>query len=641
MSINPADLMPYREQLPQPVRRDLRKQGLVCQETVEIKYANNVRYSSQLPATSAWTYEGDVPGPLIIVDDNQTVHVEWRNTIAAAQTLPYQVVVFPNPAGDALPFQNSPGAAGGDVDDAASSLTASIVTHLHGGLTAADSDGWAENVAPFHHSQFSTYGRANLPDDTRQRATMLWYHDHAVGVTRLNVYAGLFGLWVIRDATEAAAIANGLLPDEDNELFLLIQDRNLATDTDGNLTGAILHKTETSTAEMFGPYTMVNGKLWPTCDVPARPVRFRVLNGSNARTYRLRVLDAAIADDGSVTYTSIDPVSPLPIYQVGTDGGLLDHPVALTEPAAPDGLTLILAPAERADLVVDFSRHSGASLAMVNTVEPDPTSTDPPPEPGDAVPKQRLPFPHVLRFHVGPDVHAAASPLSDPGVTLDPQFRRYVHDAGTGQGHQELVLPKHTHRWIALTENPLGNLLFRELVEHTTDPDVAAATPATTPLIPIAALNGVVTWYRTVARMFHDPVRFFIPHGSWEIWNILNLTGDPHPVHVHLVQFQILSRQPYDISGFQTPPAANPPIPVTPTGLAAPPAANEQGFKDTVRVDPGTVTSIAAKFEGYCGKYMYHCHILEHEDHDMMRPFVVVAPDAFALMPADMGAMTM
>jgi FtsP/CotA-like multicopper oxidase with cupredoxin domain len=111
MSINPADLMPYREQLPQPVRRDLRKQGLVCQETVEIKYANKVRYSSQLSATSAWAYEGDVPGPLIIVDDNQTVQVEWRNTIAAAQTPPFQVVVFPNPAGevDGMPHPAHPG----------------------------------------------------------------------------------------------------------------------------------------------------------------------------------------------------------------------------------------------------------------------------------------------------------------------------------------------------------------------------------------------------------------------------------------------------------------------------------------------------------------------------------------------------
>ena len=179
------------------------------------------------------------------------------------------------------------------------------------------------------------------------------------------------------------------------------------------------------------------------------------------------------------------------------------------------------------------------------------------------------------------------------------------------------------------------------MVPFTTDPDVAAAAPAGMSLIPIAELNGVVTWYSTASKNFHDPARFFVKLGSCEVWKFLNLTGDTHPVHVHLVEFQVMSRQRHDASAFQTPPApsAGGFAPVKPLEAPQPPDPNEQGFKDTVRVNPGEVVTIAAFFNGYCGKYMYHCHILEHEDHDMMRPFVVVAADAFDLMNAEMPGM--
>jgi spore coat protein A len=263
----------------------------------------------------------------------------------------------------------------------------------------------------------------------------------------------------------------------------------------------------------------------------------------------------------------------------------------------------------------------------------------------------------VIQFEIGPDeAGAPSSPLAGYGYgkrgeallpqpagqkPLDPNFKLYVHNKGTGRGRTEYPLPgDHEHRLIALDEDPTGNLTFRELVPYTTDPDVAARAPTGTPLIPIAELNGVVTWYSTVAKYFHDAARFFIKSGGCEVWKILNLTGDTHPVHVHLVQFQILNRQRYNASAYQTPPVSQSPntpfTPVTPITIPSPPDANEQGFKDTVRVNPGEVVSIAAFFTGYCGKYMYHCHILEHEDHDMMRPFVVVAADAFAMMNSEM-----
>ncbi|WP_018331129.1 multicopper oxidase family protein [Actinomycetospora chiangmaiensis] len=617
-------------------------------ETVTIGASAKVSYSAQLPDGHAWCYDGQVPGRTFEVHQNSTVQVRWHNTIGSGDTLPFPVVVFPDPAPDPDPPtgtfsprpQNFPGADGGEVDDHAAALTAATVTHLHGGLTAADSDGWTENVTRSGRTQVTTYGPPDPTDPTapKQRSTLLWYHDHAIGVTHLDVYAGLFGAWIVRDDTEHGLMHGGVLPPREDERVLVIQDRNLALDADGEFTGDLLHKTETSTAEMYGPYTMVNGVLWPTLQVPARRVRLRILNGSNARTYGLRAAAVTTAADGAVAYTPLTADDPLPIFQVGTDGGLLDHPVDLSEPLPDGGSSLTLSPAERADVVVDFSGLAGHALAFVNTVTTDAAERL---TPGGVSPANRTPNAHVLRFDVvAPEDGIEGSHPISTATTLDPRFVRYVHDLDSASSRKQLQVGRpHQHRWIALTENPTGNLLFRELAEFTTDPDVAARTSE--PLIPIRAMNGVVTWYRTIAKSFRDPVRFMIDQDGWEVWNILNLTGDAHPVHVHLVQFQILTRQPYDAGRFFTPPdPSRLGDSVSPTDVAAPPAANEQGFKDTVRVMPSSVVTIAAQFVGHLGRYMYHCHILEHEDHDMMRPFQVVSPTAAAVMP-DMTGMSM
>jgi spore coat protein A len=237
--------------------------------------------------------------------------------------------------------------------------------------------------------------------------------------------------------------------------------------------------------------------------------------------------------------------------------------------------------------------------------------------------------------------------LLDCSTTLDPGLVRYVHDAGQGQGHKEHVLPDgHKHRFIALTEFPAGNLYFRELEAVTPMPTRPSALPAETPIIAITGTDGATTWYRTAAMAFHDAVRIMIPYQSWEVWHVLNLTGDSHPIHVHLVQFQVLDRQDFDATVYISEAGATKPGqpidlsgqfgPPTDPGIPFPPDPNEQGFKDTVRVNPGQVTSIAAHFNGFCGRYMYHCHILEHEDMDMMRPFIVSPCDALTIMQ-DMG----
>ena len=287
---------------------------------------------TELPPSEVWTYEGTLPGPIIEVWRGQHVQIEWINALPSDQPYPITAVTAPDET------QNEPGRSGRPANATVASLQPWTVVHLHGGRTAAVSDGWTENASL--SGQVTTSDYAN-----DQQATLLWYHDHAMGITRFNVYAGLAGLYLIRDAEEAALH----LPAGPYEIPLLIQDRNLETAPDGSLTGRLLHKVEDGTMEFFGPFTLVNGTIWPYLPVEARQYRFRILNGSNARIYRFVLLD----ESGT-------PVHHL-IKQLGTDGGLLGQPVDL--PA--NGLTL--APAERADLIVDFRSLQGQSLRLVNT----------------------------------------------------------------------------------------------------------------------------------------------------------------------------------------------------------------------------------------------------------------------------------
>ena len=244
-----------------------------------------------------------------------------------------------------------PGRSGGVPDVAAAALPGYSVVHLHGGMTQASSDGWTENIAAPGQAVLDTY-----PND--QRAAMLWYHDHVMGVTRFTVYAGLAGLWIVRDERERELE----LPEgPPYELPLLLADRNFDTDAAGNLTGQLLHKTDPEVMECFSPFTTVNGAVWPHLDVEPTTYRFRLLNGSNARTYRL-----VLTRDGAPDHDRIT--------QLGSEGGLLQAPVC------NPGQGLVLASAERADLLVDFSDLAvGTELTLWNTARApfDGTVADP------------------------------------------------------------------------------------------------------------------------------------------------------------------------------------------------------------------------------------------------------------------------
>ena len=554
-----------------------------------------VRLHSQLPPTEVWAYEGHLPGPTIEVRRGQRVQIEWVNAIPADAPYPVTAVTAPDPEVGTPPEQipqNQPGRSGGRVNDVLARVPPWAVVHVHGGRIAAVYDGWTENGFLSGQAFLGRY-------ENDQRATLLWYHDHAMGITRFNVYAGLAGLYLIRDDEEDALD----LPRGPYELRLLLQDRNLDTDAAGRLTGRLLHKVEEGTMEFFGPFTTVNGTIWPYAEVEARQYRLRLLNGANARTFRLVLLD----DSGR----SI----PEAIRQIGTDGGLLGAPVALP----PDGL--VLAPAERADLLVDFRPYRGQRLRLVNTAGAPFDGQPPLPTlpPGTPDPANRLADADVLQFRVTSDV--ADDPFVLP-ATLSSTYRRLT---------SEQVPTGAVRRIVALVEES-GMLMLHELAPA---PQGAAAPDE--PLISVTGDNGVTTPYRVVAKHFEDTVNWFVSYGATEVWQFLNLTEDTHPMHVHLVQFQALRRDRYNTDGYDAA-SGRTAAPVTFEAHGAL-DANELGWKDTVRVNPSEMVAIAATFEGFTGRYMYHCHILEHEDHDMMRPFIVMPAAALAAM--DMSEMQM
>ncbi|HSC77425.1 MAG TPA: multicopper oxidase domain-containing protein, partial [Candidatus Acidoferrales bacterium] len=383
--------------------------------------------------------------------------------------------------------------------------------------------------------------------DNDQRAATLWYHDHALGITRLNVYAGLAGFYLLRDAEELGLVADGRLPTGPYEIGLAIQDRMFFAD--GSLFLPANSEVEEGPdpsvePEFFGDFILVNGKAWPYLDVEPRQYRFRLLNGSDSRFYNL--------------YLS----SGEPIFQIGTDQGLLYAPVALNR--------LTLGPGERADVVIDFSdpRLAGQTIILKNNA--------------------RAPFPkgdtsdsrtvgQIMAFRV-------VKPL-DAGYPLTP-------------------LPSQ------LLSSPIAPLVqtgpTRSLLLFEGEDEFGRLQPAlgTTD-------DGMLMW--------GDPITEHINLNDVEVWDVYNTTEDAHPIHVHLVQFQILSRQKFrGAQDLMDGSLTN----IRLLGQLKPPEANEVGWKDTAQMFPGEVTRIIAKFDR-SGKYVWHCHILSHEDHEMMRPYDV------------------
>jgi FtsP/CotA-like multicopper oxidase with cupredoxin domain len=584
-----APLAPFVDAVPRPSR-------LIAAEhdgrlTVRI-HAGRHKFHRDLPASSIWGFEGLIPGPTIEAERGQPVTVEWRNELEGP--FPVCDTVAPEATDpDGVPVQCVPGLSGGEPDRHSAGLTGNTVVHLHGALTPASYDGWAENI--FAPGQTAVF---HYPMD--QRAAMLWYHDHVMGITKFDVYAGLAGLWIVRDERERGL---GLPEEPPFEVPLLIQDRNFDTDEQGRLTGRLVHKTDPEVMEAFPPFTVVNGKVWPVLDVQPATYRFRVLNGSNARTYRL-----VLVHEGE---RALDRVA-----QVGTDHGLLRAPVAVP----PDGL--VLASAERADLLVDFSDLDvGSELTLLNTARaPFDGATFPAVDAEKAADLEGLlPYPEVMRVRVVP---GTASRRSIP--------HELATDYDTPPADALSIAPR---RMIALVEREVDDgpnmLTLRELGDASDDDAGQLVTIRD---------GEQTTRYRSVAAHFEDTTTFFPMLGRYEVWQLVNLTGDTHPIHLHLDPFQILSRRPIRYE-----------IPEDGIGdrdltavitLERDPEDkldhtiddNERGLKDTIRVNPNEIVEIAVRFTTYSGRYMYHCHILEHEDRDMMRPIVTMPSELMPFM---------
>ena len=570
----PKTLTPFVDELliPQVLRADEEEPGDDACALLRITMSSfEVQLHADLPSTQVWGYNNQFPSPTVEVRRDKNILVEWVHQIK--NTFPFATALSPDSVGNATSSQNDPGSNGAPQQPNVDMIKPWTVVHLHGGRTPPDSDGVPENMLTYHQSKVSTY-------PNQQRATCLWYHDHGLNVSHYNVYAGLAGLWLIRDAADDAI----LKAVDKHEIPLIIQDSNVETDSTGNLTGQLLHKIEDSTREFFGPYTLVNGKIWPHCQVKARPYRLRLLNGSNSRVYRLVLLDE-----------NNNPVNDA-IQQIGTDGGLLAQPISFT---ANEGL--VIAPAERVDLLIDFSRFCGKHVRFVNTAgapfhAPDFIIVTP----GQADLNLRVPFPNVMEFRVdNQNTNKSFANLNLPNPLSD--FTRLSHTTA----HSE-------HRWAALVEDTTNHMLtLRELVPV----DAAYAGP----VVEINDGAKATARFRVAARHFEDMVNFFVTAGTTEIWKFVNLTEDVHPMHVHLVQFQALSRQSiinpntYDLVTDTT--VSGSPLQIDAVTTA--PDANEQGWKDTLRVNPAEVVSIIANFNG---------HVLRHSCYSWPRQLVRATP---------------
>jgi spore coat protein A, manganese oxidase len=558
------------------------------------------------------------------------------------------------------------------------------VPHLHGAEVLSDYDGAPDawftpdgkhgvgyRTASAAGSNAAVYQYPNV-----QPATTLWFHDHSLGATRINVLAGLAAFYLVRDQYDTGLATNPLgLPAGDQEVELVIQDRQF--DTSGQL-----YFPDSDSAlglnggppnpkvhpfwipEFFGDVIMVNGKSWPVHHVEPRRYRFRIVNGSNARMYELRLQNRDTKAAGPA------------FWQIGTDGGLLDKPVQLNDPANANSLRLFLAPGERADIIVDFAGLAGQTLTLINSAKaPYPSGTSPDPQTTG----------QVMQFVVD-------KALSSRDSTFNPasggalrggknQPASIVRLSNPSTGALAAGVTPTVKRQLVLVEvegpgGPVEVLLNNTKWNGIRDGSTEPVSPGTTSAKQTADANG--NYVTELPKV-----------GSTELWEVINTTADAHPIHLHLIQFQLMNRQSFNgtqyrnlydqsfpkgtyagmqadgswgpvtytggtfIPGFGPPKAyntpnsdnavgGNPAVSAYLQGSPSLPDGNEAGWKDTIKMYPGTVTRLvvrwapeetainAAKagtnpfsFDPTNAKspgYVWHCHILDHEDNEMMRP---------------------
>jgi spore coat protein A len=524
------------------------------------------------------------------------------------------------------------------------------VTHLHGAEDLSSSDGhpdaWWTPRLQLTGPAFSGTG-FNYPN--QQEATQLWFHDHALGIVRLTVYSGLAGNYLIRDSRDTGLPSNPIgLPAGNFEQEILMADRQF--DTRGQILFPDGHPEGFNgpppnpehhpywNPEFFGDVMTANGKSWPFFQVEPRRYRFRVVNSSNARFLRMQLHRD----------TPTGAIGPT-IWQIGSDGGLLNAPVRLSNSAsAPE---FFLAPAERGDIIIDFAGQAGRTFIMTNDAE-GPFPSGDPPDPNTAG--------QIMQFRVN-------LPLSSTDTTFNPANPQRALRTPMVNIKPTAQRPADRTRDLVLVEvegdgGPLEVLLNNSHWNGNRE--------GTTMAIPGSVSNG------HGINATENP-----REGATEVWEVANLTEDAHPIHVHLIQFQVINRQTFDRDGYRAAwdatfpggtfngityppgtfiPGFGPPrnyltantaggiggnIAFTPflQGTPTPPPGDEAGWKDTIRMMPFTITRIAIRWAPQsvpagtvvAGQnrfafdpttppgYVWHCHILDHEDNEMMRPYLV------------------
>jgi len=533
------------------------------------------------------------------------------------------------------------------------------VVHLHGGDVPPELDGgpdaWFTSDGLYQGHGYYSYPGTGGPGSNQavyrypneQEPALVWFHDHALGATRLNVYAGLAGGYLLTDPSDLSIPSN--LP---GPVPLVIQDRMF--DKQGQLYfpagGEFVPNPDHPfwVPEFTGDTAAVNGHVWPYLNVEPKRYRFLFINGSNARTYELFLADQDSKAKGPA------------MWQIGTDGGYLDFPVKI-DPSGPGNKLqkLVLMPGERADVIVDFAGLAPGTRLLLRNVAKTPYPA------GEAVDGKTLGRIMQLRVVAGGGVDTTYDPASG-GALRTPMVRLADPVAGTlapgvvAQETRQLTLNEVMGEPTLVGDIEYEGGPLEVLVNNTLWSGKDESGEVRADFIPIT-VGDITTGYSELPQ-----------EGETEVWEIINMTADAHPIHLHLVQFQIVNRQAFDNRRYTTayaeayggtmvdgygPPndynvpngdgavGGNPAVSPFLKGPAKPPAANEAGWKDTAIMLPGQVTRIAVRWapmslpattaaadafyrfdpsgDGMHG-YVWHCHIIDHEDNEMMRPTSVL-----------------
>jgi bilirubin oxidase len=630
-TLDPLTIPKYVDPLPVPgVMQPLSTAGGIDYYEIAVRQFQQQILSTGLPMTRVWSY-GTVnplgtfayPSFSIEAKVNRPVRVKWMNQLVND---PAACAASPSPATDPacnfvkhlLPVDRTlhwanpeqlictdnltghpdcrPDPMNGTILQQAYDGPVPAVVHLHGAHVNPDSDGYPEawwlpaanNIPAGYATRGSNYsqipgaadvaGAALYQYRNDQRATTLWFHDHSVGMTRTNVQAGPAGFYLLRGGPDD--LPSGLpggLPGGVYEVPLVIQDRSFNADGslffpasrtffDGFAGPYIGDPTYASDAspihnpEFFGNTMVVNGKTWPYLNVEPRKYRFRILNATDSRFLILKFN----TPDKKTNFT-----------QIGSEGGFLPAPVVLSQ--------LLIGPAERADVVVDFSQFKAGDTFLLLNAGPDSPFGGP--------------FPNALQADgstTGQVMQLRVVALKKPDKSAIPAL-----PAITPVGD-----PTNT-RQVSLNESESSLICVDRSMVFVPGITPPACNNKSVPLAPVMANLGTIDPITGlgIPLMFADPITENPALGATETWEISNFTADAHPIHLHQVMFQVVNRQ---VMG----------------GAVRGPEAWESGFKDTVVSYPGEITRIKATYD-IPGIFLWHCHILSHEDNEMMRPYCV------------------